>query len=286
LPAVVCDAPKERSTVTASGRREAKQIVASLFGRVAASYDQAGFLHESARHLVARVPLRPGAVVLDVATATGVALLAVVSAYGPCGLLVGVDLAEPMVARARRRLRAAGLAGMDVLVMDAEQLAFRAESFDAVLCASALYTMPDPRAALGGFHRVLRPGGTVAVSIFGDLDERWCWKRTLLSRLGPRLEPTAPSLDAAALERLLRDAGFADGTVQIDSERLDVVYRDVDDWLAAEWTHGERRPLELMDRWALEAYRDEAAVAIETSRERDGALHWRPEVVLATASKR
>jgi len=40
-----------------------------------------------------------------------------------------------------------------------------------------------------------------------------------------------------------------------------------------------------MDQRALEAYRDEAAVAIEACREQDGALHWRPEIVLATARK-
>jgi ubiquinone/menaquinone biosynthesis C-methylase UbiE len=276
----------ECATVSTSGKRQAKQIVAGLFGRVAASYDRAGFLHESARRLVARVPLQPGAVVLDVASATGVALLAAARANGPPGLLVGVDLAEPMVARARRRLCAAGLVDAEVLVMDAEQLGFRAGSFDAVLCASALYTMPDPAAALGGFHRVLRPGGTAAVSTFGDLDERWRWKGELLSRLGPRLERTGPSLDTGELERLLDEAGFAESDIAVGSERLDVVYRDVDDWLAAEWTHGERRPLELMDQRALHAYRGEAAVAIEGCRERDGALHWRPEVVLATARKR
>ncbi len=74
----------------ASGRREAKQIVAGLFGRVAVCYDRAGFLHESARHLVARVPLRPGALVLDVATGTGVALLAAARAGGPSSLLDGL----------------------------------------------------------------------------------------------------------------------------------------------------------------------------------------------------
>jgi SAM-dependent methyltransferase len=271
--------------VTTSERCQAKQIVAGLFGRTAASYDRAGFLQESARRLVARVPLRPGALVLDVATGTGVALLAAARGSGLSDLLVGIDLAEPMVVQARRRLRAVGLTGAEVLVMDAEQLGFSAGVFDAVLCASALYTMPDPATALGGFHRILRPGGTAAVSIFGDLDERWSWKDELLGRLGPRLERPGPGLDADELERLLRDAGFAESDIAVGSERLDIVYQDVDDWLAAEWTHGERRALELMDQRALDAYRGEAAVAIEGCREQDGALHWRPEIILGTARK-
>jgi ubiquinone/menaquinone biosynthesis C-methylase UbiE len=55
--------------------------------------------------------------------------------------------------------------------MDAEALRFRAGIFDAVLCASALYLLPQPVEALRGFRRVLRPGGTLAVAVFGpDLD--------------------------------------------------------------------------------------------------------------------
>jgi Putative RNA methylase family UPF0020 len=52
-----------------------KQLVAGLFGRVAASYDQAGFLHQIARRLVTRAGVRPGERVLDVACGTGAALL-------------------------------------------------------------------------------------------------------------------------------------------------------------------------------------------------------------------
>jgi ubiquinone/menaquinone biosynthesis C-methylase UbiE len=264
---------------------EAKQVAAGLFGRVAADYDRAGFLHETARRLVARVPLRAGVRVLDVATGTGGVLLASAQAAGSSGLLVGVDLAASMAVQARRRLLAAGLVRVWVLVMDAERLAFRAGSFDAVLCASALYTMPDPGGALACFREVLRPGGMVAVSVFGDLDERWGWKGALLERLAPRLEPIGRRLDTGALEGLLRQAGFDGSSVAVASERLDVVYRDVDDWLAAEWTHGERRSLELMDQPALAVYRSEAAAAVEACREQDGALHWRPEVILATARK-
>jgi len=99
---------------------------------------------------------------------------------------------------------------------------------------------PRPVIQIGGLVE-----GRSQSLVIGDLDERWSWKGELLARLGPRQERTGPSLDAGELERLLRDVGFAESCVEVGSERLDVVYRDVNDWLAAEWTHGERRPLEL-----------------------------------------
>jgi hypothetical protein len=72
--------------------------------------------------------------------------------------------------------------------------------------------------------------------------------------------------------------------VQVEVERLDVVYVDAQAWWAQQWVHGERRPLEQMDSAALAAYRAAAFAAIEACREADGALHWRPEAIYAIAS--
>jgi Methyltransferase domain len=78
--------------------RHTSQLVAGVFGRVAASYDQAGFLTQIARRLVAQAGVRPRMQVLDVACGTGAALVEVARRVGPDGLVVGIDLAEPMVA--------------------------------------------------------------------------------------------------------------------------------------------------------------------------------------------
>jgi hypothetical protein len=72
--------------------------------------------------------------------------------------------------------------------------------------------------------------------------------------------------------------------VQVEVERLDVVYVDAQAWWAQQWVHGERLALEQMDTGTLAAYRTAAFSAIESSREADGALHWRPEAIYAIAS--
>lgn len=263
-----------------------RQVIAGLFGRVAGSYDQAGFLHQIAHGLVARAGLAPGARVLDVACGTGAALVEAARRVRPGGLAVGIDLAEPMAAEAARRvLEARGSRGpAAVAVMDAELPGLRAGSFDVVCLASAVYLMDEPARTLNGLLALLRPGGRLAVSDFGDLDSRWAWKEELLGRLGPPLERLgAGCAGPSELEALLRSAGARQVSVEV--ERLDVVHADAAAWWAEQWTHGERRPLERMDGPSLAAYRTAAFAAIEAAREADGALHWRPEVVYAIASR-
>ena len=123
----------------------------------------------------------------------------------------------------------------------------------------------------------------MAISEFGDLDTRWAWKDELLGRLGPppRGQLGGGHLGPQELESLLRSVGGS--PVQVQVERLDVAYADAEAWWAQQWAHGER-PMERMDPRTLAAYRAAAFAAIEACREADGALHWRPEAIYATAS--
>jgi SAM-dependent methyltransferase len=236
-----------------------------------------------ARRLLALAGVGHGMRVLDVACGAGAVLVQAARLVGPGGLTVGVDLAEPMAAVVAGQLRRLDQDRGVVAVMDAERLALRAGWFDLVCCASAIYLLDDQAAAIRSWSRLLRPGGRLAISEFGDLDARWAWKDELLGRLGPPLEPLGGGhLDAQELQQLLRSAGA--GMVQVRAERLDVVYADAKAWWAQQWAHGERRPLERMDARALGAYQAAAFAAIEACREADGVLHWRPEAIYAVAS--
>ncbi|MEU7866552.1 class I SAM-dependent methyltransferase [Dactylosporangium sp. NPDC049140] len=92
--------------------------------------------------------------VLEVAVGTGLNL-----PHYPAGVAVtGVELSPAMLAIARER--AAGLGGaVHLLRGDAEALPFADDSFDTVVCALSLCTIPRPGAAVGEMRRVLRPGG-------------------------------------------------------------------------------------------------------------------------------
>jgi ubiquinone/menaquinone biosynthesis C-methylase UbiE len=92
--------------------------------------------------------------VLEVAVGTGRNL----PHYPADATLTGVELSSAMLSVARQR--AADLdRQVDLHEGDAEQLPFGDASFDTVVCALALCTIPDPARAIGEMKRVLVPGG-------------------------------------------------------------------------------------------------------------------------------
>ena len=101
-------------------------------------------------------------VALDVGSGPGNVTAALARAAGPDGLALGVDISEPMLARA-----VSAQAGPNVgfLRADAQQLPLRDETVDAAVSLAVLQLIPDPTATLTEMVRVLRPGGRLAVMV-------------------------------------------------------------------------------------------------------------------------
>ena len=92
--------------------------------------------------------------VLEVAICTGRNL----PHYPADTTIAGIELSPAMLAIARQR--AAGLGRhADLREGDAERLPFAEASFDTVVCALSLCTIPSPATAVGEMNRVLVPGG-------------------------------------------------------------------------------------------------------------------------------
>ena len=92
--------------------------------------------------------------VLEVAVGTGRDL----PFYPDDVTLTGIDLSPAMLALAKRRAADLGRE-VELVVGDAQTLPFDDESFDTVVTALALCSIPDPAAAIGEMKRVLVPGG-------------------------------------------------------------------------------------------------------------------------------
>jgi ubiquinone/menaquinone biosynthesis C-methylase UbiE len=161
--------------------------------------------------LLARAALRQGERVLDVACGTGLIAFAAAQAIGAQGSVVGVDLSGRMVDAAANRARARMLPAMRFERMDAESLEFPDASFDVALCALGLMYMPDPAQALREMRRVLRPGGRMALAVWGE--RSLCGWAPVFGIVASEVESEVCPLffrlgQAGTLARLCADAQF------------------------------------------------------------------------------
>jgi len=197
----VTASPKHRS----DGARPRADTTRRQYDRWAVVYDWvwSGYIRATTEALLAEAHLAPGERVLNVGCGTG-GLEARALAERPGQSITGVDLAEKMLAAARRKTQDAP--GARFVQADAHDLPFADDSFDVVMSASTLHYLADPAAALSEGARVVRPGGRVAV-----LD--WCrdframrWMDALLRRVDPAHRCV---FTTAELRALLREAGLA-----------------------------------------------------------------------------
>jgi ubiquinone/menaquinone biosynthesis C-methylase UbiE len=117
--------------------------------------------------MLANVDLRPGERVLELACGPGGAGLAAAVLVGPTGEVVVSDVAEEMAAIAAERAAARGLTQVRALRLDLEDVDQPDESYDVVLCRDGLMFAFDLARAAAEIRRVLRPGGRVAVAVWG-----------------------------------------------------------------------------------------------------------------------
>ena len=116
----------------------------------------------SLQHPIEWLNIPQGGIALDVGCGPGAVTASLAHAAGPEGLALGVDISEPMLARA---VRAQAGPQVGFLRANAQQLPLRDQTVDAVVSIAVLQLIPDPTVALSEIARVLRPGGRLAVMV-------------------------------------------------------------------------------------------------------------------------
>jgi phosphatidylethanolamine/phosphatidyl-N-methylethanolamine N-methyltransferase len=165
--------------------------VAEAYGRWAPIYDFVfGPVFKQGRREAVSAAERVGGRVLEVGVGTGLSL----ATYSENCRVVGIDISEPMLAKARERVEKRHLDNVEAIdVMDAECLEYEDASFDVVVAQYAVTAMPNPEKALDEFVRVVRPGGEIILTsrigagtgLRGTIEK---WLMPVTSRLGWRTE--------------------------------------------------------------------------------------------------
>jgi SAM-dependent methyltransferase len=186
--------------------------------------------------------IRSGERVLDVACGTGVLARAVAGRVGPDGTVVGLDLNDGMLAVAKRRAP-----DIEWKHGRAEALPFDGASFDAVVSQFGLMFFEDRPAALREMLRALRPGGRLAVAVWGALGDSPGYAAladVLQRQVGDHAADAlrAPFVlgDSKVVRALLDEAGIhdakistQDGTARFPSIES-WIYTDIKGWTLAD----------------------------------------------------
>jgi SAM-dependent methyltransferase len=113
-----------------------------------------------AEQFMARIELRPGTKLLDVACGTG--NLALIAARRGC-VTSGLDIASNLVAQARQRARQESL-DIEFTEGDAEAMPYPDASFDVVVSMYGVMFAPRPERVVSELRRIAKPGGLIALA--------------------------------------------------------------------------------------------------------------------------
>jgi SAM-dependent methyltransferase len=186
--------------------------------------------------------LRPGETVLDLGCGAGFDVFLAARAVGPTGHVIGVDMTPEMLTRARANAAAGAIDNVDFRLGEIEHLPLADASVDVVISNCVVNLSPEQQQVLDEAHRVLRPGGRLAISDVVTSAELPAEVRADLDLVAACVTG-ASTIDTviAMLER----AGFTDVRVVPDdpTREMPTVWdpaRDVGDYVVAASIRGTR----------------------------------------------
>jgi SAM-dependent methyltransferase len=168
--------------------------------------------------------------VLDLACGPGGMGLATAELLAPGGEVVLSDATAEMTEIAAARAEQRGLRNVSTRVLDLEQIDEPDASYDVVLCREGLMLTPAPDRAAREIRRILRPGGRVALSVWGPR-ERNPWLGIVFDAVSAQLGAPVPPpgmpgpfslVDSERVAGLLWDAGLS----QVDVTEVPVSFRE------------------------------------------------------------
>jgi arsenite methyltransferase len=164
--------------------------------------------------------LAEGEVVLDLGSGGGIDVLLSARRGGPTGKAYGLDQSDEMLALARANQKQAGATNVEFLRGEIENIPLPTDTVDVVISNCVINLSADKKKALAEAHRVLKPGGRLAISDVVFLGEVPAdLKRSVELWVGC----VAGALRIEDYRRLLAEVGFSE--IEVEPTR---VYRSED----------------------------------------------------------
>lgn len=270
-------------------RDDAVRRTAGLFDALASEYDASGvdFFQPIAAGLVDALDPGRGQAWLDVGCGRGAVLFHLAAAVNP-GRVLGLDVAPAMLALARESAAERGIGNVDFVLDSAQDPNPALGTFDGIASSLVLFFLPDPLEAVQSWLPLLRPGGRLGITTFGETDVRW-------RDVDAVLQPYLPARDARTagsegpfgtdegMERLVERGGFT--AARTVSQRVPVVFHGFDQWLAFSMSTGQRAAWLAVPEAARQEVRDEAERRLLRHAGPDGSITFE-QVVRHTFAER
>jgi SAM-dependent methyltransferase len=201
------------STSCCSPEPEAVQIAT----RLGYSSDQLEVLPEEANlglgcgNPTAIDSLSPGEVVVDLGSGAGIDVFLAAKEVGPMGRVIGVDMTDAMLEKARKNASQGGYDNVEFRKGKIEELPIEDESVDVIISNCVINLSPEKDKVFREAYRVLKPGGRMMIS---DI----VLEKELPQELTERMETWVACVGGASLRsvylKTVSDAGFSEIRVE------------------------------------------------------------------------
>ncbi|MCA8969799.1 MAG: arsenite methyltransferase [Planctomycetes bacterium] len=197
-----------------SSEQDSMQSIASAFGYSAeelASIPAAANMGLSCGNPTAMASLREGEVVVDLGSGGGLDVFLAAAKVGPSGRAIGIDMTPDMVSLARKNAADGGYDNVSFHLAEIEAMPIESNSVDCVISNCVLNLVPDKDAAIREIHRILKPGGRLAIS---DIALKKELPAAVSSQVAAWIGCITGAISIEDNERRLRAAGFEDVAIQ------------------------------------------------------------------------
>jgi arsenite methyltransferase len=172
--------------------------------------------------------LRAGQVVLDLGSGAGFDCFLAARAVGPSGKVIGVDMTQEMLSKARQNAEKNGFANVEFRLGEIEALPVADNSIDVIISNCVINLSPEKQRVFDEAFRVLKPGGRLAVA---DIVATAPLPHEIKSDWGAYTGCIAGASQITELQRTLQASGF---------ENINIAPKDSSRSFIREWLPGKR----------------------------------------------